>query len=112
MAQDDLPDTPLDELLAQIGWPDQVIGCAVSQEILMLPPSAEAGLDLTGADAVSTAASHPDRQEARLVVAVLRDGSTATVLRLRGRAGGGDDLLTGPDLAPNLAEALYATLRD
>lgn len=112
VAQDDLPDTPLDELLAQIGWPDQVIGCALSQEILMLPPSAETELADSGADPVATAVAHPDRQEARLVVAVLRDGSTATVLRLRGRESGGDDLLTGPDLAPNLAEALYATLRD
>jgi hypothetical protein len=32
------------------------------------------------------------------------------VLRLRGVDGSDDDLLTGPDLAPNLVEALAATL--
>lgn len=113
IAQEELPDGPLDEVLAQIGWPAEVVGCAVTQEILMLPPSAEEGLDdLAVDDALSHATSHPDRREARLVVAVLRDGSSASILRLRGAEGAGDDLLTGPDLAPNLAAALIATLQD
>lgn len=113
IAQDELPEGPLDEVLAQIGWPDEVIGCAVSQEIVMLPPSAEPALDDLAVDAaVGTASSHPDRREARLVVAVLRDGRSAGVLRLRGTDGAGDDLLTGPDLAPNLVAALGATLED
>lgn len=111
--QDDLPDQPLDELLAGIAWPDSVAGCAVSQEIVILPPSAEAGL--SDADAASRAADHPERREARLVVGVLResaDGTTdAGVMRLRGVDGADDDLLTGPDLAPNLAAALRATLQ-
>ena len=48
---------------------------------------------------------------ARLVVGVLREGGTAAVLRLRGADGSPDgELLTGPDLAPNLADALLATL--
>jgi hypothetical protein len=115
IAQEDLPDLPLDEALAQIGWPDEVIGCALSQEIVMLPPSAEADIAEAGvggdsvAAAVARAAEHPERTEARLVVAVLRDGHAAGVLRLRGPAGAGDDLLTGPDLAPNLVAALSAT---
>jgi hypothetical protein len=118
IAQEDLPDLPLDEALAQIGWPDEVIGCALSQEIVMLPPSAEADIaeaDIAGvgrdsvAAAVARAAEHPERTEARLVVAVLRDGHAAGVLRLRGPVGAGDDLLTGPDLAPNLVAALSAT---
>ncbi|UQX89736.1 PPA1309 family protein [Jatrophihabitans telluris] len=113
IAQDELPDGPLDEVLAQIGWPQEVVGCAVSQEILMLPPSAEDALDDLAIDeAVTTAATHPDRREARLVIAVLRSGRSAGVLRLRGLDGAGDDLLTGPDLAPNLAGALAATLAD
>lgn len=104
--QDDLPAGALDEALARIAWPDSVTGCALSQEIVMLPPTAEAGI---GEDPAA-AASHPERREARLVVAVLRDGTSATVLRLRGPGGSADDLLTGPDLAPNLVEALLATL--
>jgi hypothetical protein len=104
--QEQLPDAQLDEALARIGWPTSVAGCALSQEILIVPPSA----DLPDDDsAVALAANHPDRREARLVVAVLRDGSSAAVLRLRGTPGADDDLLTGPDLAPNLVEALLAT---
>lgn len=113
VAQDELPEGPLDEVLAQIGWPPGVVGCAVSQEIVLLPPSAEAGLDDLAVDAaLDHATSHPDRREARLVVAVLRDGRSASILRLRGAEGEGDDLLTGPDLAPNLSAALLDTLRD
>ncbi|MDP9497735.1 MAG: hypothetical protein M3P46_08770, partial [Actinomycetota bacterium] len=54
------------------------------------------------------AARRPDAREVRMVVGVVRDGSRASVLRLRGTEQ--DDLLTGPDLAPALAEALLATL--
>lgn len=104
--QENLPEGPLDETLAQIAWPDSVAGCALSQEIVLLPPAAQDGL---GDDPVA-AVSHPDRREARLVVAVLRDRTSAAVLRLRGTDGNDDDLLTGPDLAPNLVEALLATL--
>jgi hypothetical protein len=105
--QDDLPDDPLDEILAGIAWPDAVAGCAVSQEIVILPPGAEA--TLSADDAVARAAAHPDRREARLVVGVLRDGTSAALLRMRGVDGADDDLLTGPDLAPNLVAALLAT---
>lgn len=108
--QESLPDGALDEALAQIEWPESVAGCALAQEIVILPPSAEAALDELGAAA---AAAHPQRREARLVVAVLRDGSSAAVLRLRAADGATDtDLLTGPDLAPNLARALVDTLTD
>ena len=113
IAQQELPDGPLDQALAQIGWPAEVIGCALSQQIVMLPPSAEPDLDdLTVESATSRVAGHPDRREARLVVAVLRDGRAASMLRLRTPAGTADDLLTGPDLAPNLASALLATFED
>lgn len=116
--QEHLPDGALDDTLAQIAWPDSVAGCALSQEIVMLPPCAEGdpGSDAAGDDEhevaveAAAAASHPDRREARLVVAVLRDGTSASVLRLRGAGGAGDDLLTGSQLAPNLVDALLATL--
>ena len=101
--QEELPAEALDEALAQIAWPPSVAGCAVAQEIVILPPSAG---DI---DDATTAAAHPERREARIVVAVLRDGTTSALLRLRDTP---DDLLTGPDLAPNLAQALLATLED
>jgi hypothetical protein len=114
VAQEELPEGPLDEALARIGWPEEVLGCALSQEIVLLPPSAEPELDDVAIESVTAAAlEHPDRREARLVVAVLRDGRSASILRLRGTAEtGDDDLLTGPDLAPNLVAALSATLAD
>ena len=113
VAQEELPDGPLDEVLAQIGWPEEVVGCALVQEIVLLPPSAEPELDDLAVESVPAAAlEHPERREGRLVVAVLRDGRAASILRLRGTAEAGDDLLTGPDLAPNLVAALSATLAD
>jgi hypothetical protein len=113
--QEDLPEDPLDEVLAGIAWPDSIDGCAVSQEIVILPPSAEDEIDETQPDAAARAAAHPERREARLVVGVLRDGSSMSLLRMRSvndgaGDGSGDDLLTGADLAPNLVEALLATL--
>ena len=108
IAQDALPDTDLAETLAGIMWPDLVHGCAIAQEILVLPPEAEAELPADGEAMRKTAAEHPQRREARLVAAVLRDGATACVLRLRGADA--DELVESPDLAPNLTRALLATL--
>jgi hypothetical protein len=104
IAQEDLPDTDLAEILAGIMWPDAVTGCAIAQEILVLPPEAEAGLPSEGDEMRQAAAEHPDRQEARLVAAVLRDGSSVCLLRLRD-----GELVESPDLAPNLTRALLAT---
>lgn len=113
VAQEELPEGPLDEALSQVGWPAEVVGCALAQEIVMLPPSAESDLnDLAVDQAASMAAQHPGRREARLVVAVLRGGQVASILRLRGNGDGPEDLLTGSDLAPNLAAALAETLAD
>jgi len=108
--QEELPEQPLDEILAAIGWPPAVVGCAVSQEIVVLPPSAEAGL--ADEEAASRAVDHPDRREARLVVGVLRDGTSAALLRMRPTDGEDDDLLSAPDLAPNLVDALLATFAE
>lgn len=113
IAQEELPEGPLDEALAQIGWPAEVAGCALSQEIVMLPPDVEDAMeDLTSGEAIQAASAHPERREARLVVAVLRDGTSAGVLRLRAVDEGPDELLTGDDLAPNLVEALLYTFTD
>ena len=109
VAQDSLPDKPLDELLAGIEWPASIVGCALSQEIIVLPPEAEE--ELSSPDALGEAAVHPDRREARLVVAVTRAGAMATVLRLRAQSSqAADDIAFGADLAPNLTAALRATL--
>ncbi|TSB25853.1 PPA1309 family protein [Streptomyces sp. NBC_01525] len=109
--QDEIPaQTPLDEFLATIAWPDAVAGCALTVERLMLPPSAEdsvpAGLDEK--QLATWVAEHPDRQEVRMTVAVLRDGSRESALRLREKDAT-SEVLTGASLVPGLADALAAT---
>jgi hypothetical protein len=110
--QDDLPDGPLDEVLAGIAWPPEVAGCALIHEAVVLPPDAENEAPADDEEALAEwAAAHPDRRDIRIAVAVLRDGSTAAALRVRAADDEGpDEVVTGDDLAPNLAEALLATL--
>ncbi|WP_078894729.1 PPA1309 family protein, partial [Streptomyces sp. CT34] len=109
--QDEIPaDAPLDEFLATIAWPDAVAGCALTVERLMLPPSAEesqpAGMDED--QLAKWVAGHPDRQEVRMTVGVLRDGSRESALRLREKDST-SEVLTGSALVPGLADALAAT---
>lgn len=107
IAQESLGDGPLDQALAGIVFGPEVLGVVLANEVLVLPPGVEAEL---GTDAVAAASAHPARREVRMVVGVMRDGSRECVLRLRGAAGEPDERLSGPDLAPALAEALLATL--
>ncbi|MFF2850785.1 PPA1309 family protein [Streptomyces sp. NPDC058001] len=112
--QDELPaGSPLDEFLGTIAWPESVAGCALSVERLMLPPSAEASVPdgLDDGQLAKWVAEHPDRQEVRMTVAVLRDGARESALRLREKDAA-TDVLTGADLVPGLAEALAATFAD
>ncbi|SCD74984.1 hypothetical protein GA0115246_105554 [Streptomyces sp. SolWspMP-sol7th] len=76
----------------------------------MLPPSAEASVpeDLDEAALAAWVAKHPERQEVRMTVAVLRDGDRESALRLREKDSE-LDVLTGSDLVPGLAQALEAT---
>ena len=68
---------------------------------MILPPEAEERLPDDEQEALLVLADHPGRQEVRLAVAVLRDGSRACALRLR--AGPRPRrVLTGPDLVPRL----------
>ncbi|MGX5187651.1 PPA1309 family protein [Streptomyces avermitilis] len=112
--QDELPaGKPLDEFLGTIAWPDAVVGCALTVERLMLPPSAEASVPegLSEKKLAKWVAEHPDRQEVRMTVAVLRDGARESALRLREKDSP-TEVLTGSDLVPGLAEALSATFAD
>jgi hypothetical protein len=103
----------LDEFLGTIAWPDAVVGCAQTVERLMLPPSAEAAVPagLSEKKLAAWVAEHPDRQEVRMTVAVLRDGSRDSALRLREKDSP-TEVLTGSKLVPGLAEALTATFAE
>lgn len=109
--QDELPaGAALDEFLATIAWPEVIAGCALTVERLMLPPAAEAAIpeDLDDAALAEWVAAHPQRQEVRMTVAVLRDGARESAVRLRAKDTP-SEVLTGSQLVPGLAEALSAT---
>jgi len=112
--QDEIPaDKPLDEFLGTVAWPDAVVGCALTVERLMLPPSAEASVPegLSEKKLTRWVAEHPDRQEVRMTVGVLRDGTRDSALRLREKDAP-TEVLTGSGLVPGLAEALSATFAE
>jgi hypothetical protein len=110
--QEALPeDEPLEDVLAGIGWPPEVLGCALVVERLVLPPGAEDEAPTEKIAVESWAAVHPDREEVRMVVGVLRDGSNACALRLRSHDED-HEVIAGPNLVPGLIAALGATLSD
>jgi hypothetical protein len=109
IAQDPLGDGPLDEQLAGVVFGPEVLGVVLAHEVLVLPPSAEEALAGSD-DPAAVAASHDARREVRMCVGVVRDGTRACVLRLRGQDGADDERVGGPNLAPALADALLATL--
>ena len=118
----------LDEFLATTSWPPAVSGCVLVQQIVVLPPEAESTLDdalvplLADRDAADSAAraaaeAHPDRREAPFIVGVLRDGTVVVLMQLRPAeaedpfADDDIELLTYPDLAPNLVERAAGNAR-
>ncbi|WAC56293.1 PPA1309 family protein [Gordonia sp. SL306] len=117
----------LERILATTTWPAPVTGAALVQEILVLPPEAEADLDSaflqvpgdpddpTGGDAVlrASADAHPGARPARLAVGALRNGRTLALMQLRPEKDAeptGIELLTHHDLATDLRAALANTL--
>lgn len=89
------PHNDLDELLGGIGWPSSVDGVAVSAERIMISP--------VGSD-------RETQHEMRLTMAVLRDGSRCTVLRLR-EHDSPETVVVGTDLITGLGDLLLHTLR-
>lgn len=107
--QDGLPDASrLDELLAQIAWPDQVDGAAISVERIVVPPEAEGSLPEDGDAAAEALARHPDRQDVRMVAGVLRTGESWCALRMR-EHDADEEVLGSADAVPGLVAALRAT---
>ncbi len=104
------PGQDVETLLPQIGWPDQVDGCAVVMERVTLPAEVEAELPEDPAEAAEFAAGHPRRQEMRIVAAALRDGSAHVAVRPRVPADA--PLIEGPGILPDLVTMLLATLVD
>ncbi|WP_331716240.1 PPA1309 family protein [Occultella aeris] len=109
--QDGLPEsTNLEELLAQLAWPETVAGAAIVVERIVVPPEAEANMPQDPDAGVDYLMNHPDRQDVRIAAGRLRTGESWCALR--SRANDNDDAVAGgPDAVPGLVEALAATLR-
>jgi hypothetical protein len=95
--QDPLADGDPADALAAIRWPADVAGCVLVTETVI-----DAGL-VADADAGGTG---PAGAAGRLAVGVLRDGTHACCLQLRGA----DELIVRPGLADDLVTALLGTL--
>ncbi|MBM6400714.1 PPA1309 family protein [Phycicoccus sp. MQZ13P-5] len=107
--QEDLPEADgIEDLLARIAWPEQVTGCALAVERVVLPPAAERDLPEDPDAARRAVSEHPDRADVRLVVAVTRDGSARCLLRQRAHDSD-DQVALGEDIAPGIVHALRAT---
>ncbi len=98
----------LERLLGSLTWPPTVDGAAVTVERVVLPPGAEDDLPSDPDAALAALLAHPQRQDVRLAVGVLRDGPAWCAVRTR--AHDEDDAVgQGPDLVPGLVEAVRAT---
>ncbi|MCR6690638.1 PPA1309 family protein [Cellulomonas sp.] len=108
--QEGLPAAPdLESLLAGLSWPPAVDGVAVTAERIVLPPAAEAAMPQDAEAALPWLLAHPQREDVRLAVGVLREGATWSVVRTR--AHDSDDAVgQGADVVPGLVAALRATL--
>lgn len=107
--QEDLPPgDDVEQVLAQISWPTEVAGAAVCLERIVVPPQAEQDLPDDPHQAVHALLAHPDRQDVRLAVGVLRDGTASCAVRSRSHDSDAA-VGTGPDVAPGVVAALLAT---
>ncbi|PPK98744.1 hypothetical protein CLV92_101445 [Kineococcus xinjiangensis] len=114
--QEGLPaEQDLDDLLGQLAWGPGVDGAAVVVERLLVPPDAAADVRASHpADdeaRVAALAAHPQAEDVRIAVGVLRDGRHECVVRSRSKDRD-IDVATGADLVPGLVAALQATLTD
>lgn len=100
-------ESALPEVLARIAWPDAVAGCALSLERSFLPARFEGDVPADPVEAERFVAEHPERQDLRLVVGVLRGGPAHCLARLVTQP---TELLSSADLAPGVVSALAATL--
>jgi hypothetical protein len=93
--------------LAHLEWPETVYGCALATVRVFLPADIDVDLPADPDAAAAAVASHPQRQEIRVVLGADRAGNRHGVARLAAQP---DELLGAPDLVPGLAAALAHTL--
>lgn len=110
--QEELPaDRPLEQLLHEIVWPAQVVGCAAVLERVVLPSAVEAALADDDVELRQAVGEHPAREVVRVAASVTRDGRGHCAVRMRAHDHG-DAVLDGPALVPGLLTLLSRTLED
>lgn len=102
------PADSLEELLAQLGWPEQVDGAAIVAERIVVPPEAETAMPSDPEAAVEYLMAHPDREDVRMAVGVLRSGECWCAVRARSHDTD-DAVVSSRDAVPGLVAALSAT---
>ena len=109
IVQEDLAEDELEEVLGHLGWPEQVVGAALTVERVIVPPEVEAQAPEDPEEALAFITNHPQRSDVRLAVGALRTGESWCALRTR--AFDADDKVgQGSRLVPNLVEALLVSL--
>jgi len=98
------PGEPL-EVLARVQWPDDVTGCVLVTELVVLPPDAEGEGPPDPAGVEQWARGYPGGRPARLAVGVSRSGDYTCIVRLQED----DSVRLDPRLADDLVTALLAT---
>lgn len=103
--QEGLPQAQdLEDLLAQLAWPEQVDGAALAVERIVVPPQS-----VQGEPSMAELMAHPQRQDVRIAVGVLRSGESWCALRSKEHDHDAD-VAGSPDAVPGLVAALQATL--
>lgn len=103
------PADDLEALLGSLAWPETVDGAAVVVERIVLPSEAEEAMPGDADEALIYLMQHPQRQDVRLAVGVLRSGQSWCAVRTR-QADADDAVAGGPDVVPGLVAAVAATL--
>jgi hypothetical protein len=103
--QQPLPPGEPAEVLADVHWPEEVAGCVLVTELVMLPPEAEDEAPADPGAAEERASGHRGTRRARLAVGVTRNGQYTCILRMQGE----DSVQLDPRLADDLVAALLAT---
>lgn len=104
-------ETEIEDVIASIGWPEEVSGCAAVLERLVLPSTADADIPEDATAAAEYVGSHPDRQEVRIVAGVTRGGATFCAVRMR-EHDEEQSVMVGPDVVPELVRLLATTFHD
>ena len=103
--QEPLPEGDLIEALANIHWPEDVVGCVLVTELTALPPKGEEDAPIDPAAGEQWSSTRPDGRPARLAVGVCRNGAYTCGFRIKGE----DDVQVGTERADDLVTALLGT---